>query len=47
MVAAFHSLVGLAAAATSIASVMSHAGTPAALAHLDATHKITAGMIIT
>lgn len=42
MVAAFHSLVGLAAAATSIASVMAHAGSPAELAHLDSLHKFTA-----
>lgn len=42
MVAAFHSLVGLAAAATSIASVMNHAGSVAALAHLDTLHKMTA-----
>ncbi|GLI60330.1 hypothetical protein VaNZ11_002448 [Volvox africanus] len=37
MVAAFHSLVGLAAAATSIANIM--AGDPA---HLDMMHKVTA-----
>jgi len=42
MVAAFHSLVGLAAAATSIASVMAHAHTPAELVALDSMHKITA-----
>ncbi len=42
MVAGFHSLVGLAAAATSVASVLAHAGSPEALAHLDTTHKVTA-----
>jgi len=42
MVAAFHSLVGLAAAATSVASVLAHASDPMALAHLDGMHKFTA-----
>jgi hypothetical protein len=41
MVAAFHSLVGAAAAAASIASVMAHAGSPAELLALDGLHKVS------
>jgi NAD(P) transhydrogenase len=40
MVAGFHSLVGFAAAATSIASVMVHAHSSAELAALDGMHKV-------
>lgn len=42
MVAGFHSLVGLAAAATSVASVMIHAHSSVELAAMDGMHKITA-----
>ena len=41
MVAGFHSLVGFAAAATSIASVMVHAHSSAELAALDGLHKVS------
>jgi NAD(P) transhydrogenase len=40
MVAGFHSLVGFAAAATSIASVMVHTHSSAELAALDGMHKV-------
>ncbi|KAG1676348.1 hypothetical protein FOA52_001143 [Chlamydomonas sp. UWO 241] len=42
MVAGFHSLVGLAASATAIASVMAHAHSSAELLALDGMHKVTA-----